>query len=122
MFTERSEMTDATRGWLVLLPDLTPDWKSFMRYWMRERAAAERQSRQAGIEAFDAQKAAASVLLEAAWAERAHVEAVRKAEERHERQAASREHRRPYNAAWMREYRASKRAVREAVDARRASK
>jgi hypothetical protein len=92
--------------WLILRADLTPNWKAFYAYWMRERAVAERHSRQAGREAFEAQLAAASVLLEASWAQRAHVEAVRKAEIRAERLAASTERRRRYNAAWMRNYRA----------------
>jgi hypothetical protein len=63
--------------------------------------------------------AAASVLLETSWAERAQVEAVRKPEFRDEGRAASVERRRRYNAARMRLYRANKRAIREAVDARR---
>ncbi len=79
---------------------------------MRERAAAERESREAGIEAFEAQTAAARVLLEASWAEQDLVRAVRKAEIRHARQAASIERRRRYKAAWMREYRARARAAR----------
>jgi hypothetical protein len=99
-------MADTTRGWLILRPDLTPDWKAFYAYWMRERSAAERMSRQAGGQAFQAQQAAAFVLLEAAWAEQERVAEVRRAELRHERQAASRERRRRYNAAWMRDYRA----------------
>ena len=108
-------MADPTRGWLILRADLTPDWNAFYRYWMRERSTAERRSREAGAEAFNAQQAAATVLLEASWAAKDQCEAVRKAELRHERQAASLERRRRYNAAWMREYRARKASAPEAL-------
>jgi hypothetical protein len=54
------------------------------------------------------------VLLEASWRTgRAHVEAIRRAEVRRKRHAASIERRRRYNAAWMRDYRARMNAVRE---------
>jgi hypothetical protein len=99
-------MTDTTRGWLIFRPDLTPDWDAFHAYWHAMRAKAALKSRQAGHEAFEAQQAAAAILSEAAWAEREHVKAIRKAELRAERHAASIERRRRYNAAWMREYRA----------------
>ena len=64
-----AEMADPTRGWLVFRADLPPDWDAFYAYWHAIRAAAERKGRQAGIEAFEAQRAAASILLEAARAE-----------------------------------------------------
>jgi hypothetical protein len=99
-------MSDTTRGWLILRADLTPNWKAFYVYWMRERAVAERQSRQAGIAAFEAQQAAAHVLLEAAWAEQENVRVIRKAEIRAQRHLASIERRRRFNAAWMRAHRA----------------
>jgi hypothetical protein len=102
-------MADSTREWLVFRPDLTPNWDAFHKYWHRIRAEAERKSRQAGIEAFEAQRAAASVLLEASWAEQAHVKVIRTAEIRAERHAASVERRRRYNAAWMRDFRARQR-------------
>jgi hypothetical protein len=104
-------MSDTTEGWLILRADLTPDWGAFSTYWMRERSQAERLSRQAGIEAFEAQQAAAHVLLEAAWAEQALGRAIRKAEMRAERRAASIERRRRYNAVWMRECRAKEGGV-----------
>ncbi|HET9757786.1 MAG TPA: hypothetical protein VFP66_14865 [Candidatus Limnocylindrales bacterium] len=109
-------MVDLSRGWLIFRADLTPDWDAFHAYWYARRAEAERESRQAGIEAFEAQRAAAKVLLEAAWAEQAHVRAVRKAEVRAERREASIERRRDYNAAWMRDYRARKKAERLALE------
>jgi hypothetical protein len=103
-------MSDSTRGRLNFRADLTPDWDAFHAYWYAIRAQAECKSRQAGHEAFEAQLAAATVLLESSWAERRHVEAVRKAELRAERHAASIERRRRYNAGWMRDYRARKKA------------
>ena len=103
-------MSNSTRGWLILRADMTPNWKAFHAYWMRERAAAERQNHQTGIKAFEAQLAASSVLMEAARAQQAHVQALRKAEFRAKRHAASIERRRRYNAAWMREYRARRKA------------
>lgn len=109
-------MADSTKGWLILRADLTPNWKAFYAYWMRERSAAERKSREAGIEAFEAQLAASEVLLEAAWAQQGHLKAVRKAEVRAERRVASIERRRRYNKAWMRDYRARNKAIREPTE------
>ena len=103
-------MADVTPVWLVLLPDLSPDWKAFYRYWRHERALADRKGRQAGREAFEAQLAAASVLRETAWGEQALDRAARKAELRDERHAASIERRRRYYARWMRDYRARTKA------------
>jgi hypothetical protein len=114
-------MSASNRGWLVFRADLTPNWDAFHAYWYGMRAKAERKSRQAGHEAFEAQLAAASVLIEASWAARRHVEAVRKAEIRAERHAASIERRRRYNAAWMRDYRARKSRQRGREGAPRAS-
>jgi hypothetical protein len=51
--------------------------------------------------------------MEASWAERAHVAAVRKAELRAERHAASIDRQRRYSAAWMRERRARAKAEEE---------
>jgi len=96
------------RVWLVFRADLSPDWDAFHAYWRTIRAKAERESRQAGIKAFEEQLAAAGVLLEASSAEQAHMMAIRTAELRAERREASIERRRRYNAAWMRDYRARK--------------
>jgi hypothetical protein len=101
-------MTKTPPGWLIFRADLTPDWDAFHAYWWAKRAEAERESRQAGIKAFEDQRAAAHVLLEAAWAEQAHAKEIGKAEARAERREASIERRRRYNAAWMRDYRARK--------------
>jgi hypothetical protein len=109
-------VTDVPRVWLILRTDLTPDWDAFYAYWIHARAVAERKSRQAGIDAFEAQRAAAGVLLEAAWAEQALVRDIRKAEVRAEQRLVSIERRRRYNAAWMRDYRARKKAERFALE------
>lgn len=71
---------------------------------------AKRKSGQAGIEAFEAQRAAAHVLLEAAWAEQENVTVLRKAELRAQRHVPSAERRRRYNSAWMRGFRARRKA------------
>ena len=55
--------------------------------------------------------------MEAAWAQQADVEAVRKAELRHARHRANIARRRRYNAVWMREYRARERAIGDASEA-----
>lgn len=115
--TRRSRGTpDTPPVWLILLPDLTPDWDAFYAYWRARRAEAALKSREAGDEAFEAQVAAAHVLLEAAWAEQAHVRAIRKAEARAERREASIERRRRYNATWMRDYRARTKTERLAQE------
>ena len=108
--------TDVPEFWLILRPDLTPDWDAFYAYWIHARAVAERKSRQAGIDAFEAQRAAAHVLLEAAEAQQALVRDVRKAEVRAQQRVVSKERRRSFNAAWMRDYRERKKAERLALE------
>ena len=101
---------------MVFRADLSPDWDALHAYWRTIRAKAERESRQAGIKAFEEQLAAAGVLLEASSAEQAHMMAIRTAELRAERREASIERRRRYNAAWMRDYWARKTSDRIGPD------